>query len=103
HAEIVVDVLDHVECANEVELFLIWHLARVKLHQFRLRHAAPRQLQALGKELAAGDAQAGISRQRAQNLAAAAADLEEAVARRRQRADELDDQAVARSIPEAAL
>jgi hypothetical protein len=96
-------VLEDVERADQVEPTLERHLAGIELDQLGGRDPPPGDLEPLGEELAAGDREADVLGQPAEDVTGSASDLEEALARLGEVADGLGDQAIAVAEPEAPI
>jgi hypothetical protein len=101
---VVVDVLEHVERADDVPLVVERHVDGIELQQLRLRDALARESQALRVELGAGQRQLGMAIvDAAQHVAGAAADLEQRTRVREVALQRPQDHRVASAEPERAL
>jgi len=102
HLPVLIDVLEHVETADDIPLPVVGKRARVGLDQLGIRYAARGDLDALGEELHAAEAhlRERVSETR-EDEPVAAADLEETPGRGEVLPQHRDDQAVSRPVPEA--
>lgn len=96
-------MLEDVEGADEVELPIELHLARVELDQGCLRDTPAGVIEALTVELAAGTDEPALLHQSPQDVSRSAADLQDLVPGTAQASGHVNDQPVARPEPETAL